>query len=410
MPFILGVLYAIQKFYLRTSRQLRFMHLESQAPLLTHCSETLSGVATIRAFGWQTQSHQKCLDLLDNSQRPYYLMFCIQRWLNLVLDLTTGAIAVIVVAMAVTLRDTSSAGSIGVSMLNILGFNTQLANLIIAWTTLETSLGAAARCKNFESSTMPEDLPAENQVPPPDWPQNGNLRLRDIGASYSQDGDNVLKGISTSIAAGEKVGICGRSGSGKSSLLLTILRLLDNNTGSIKLDDIDLATLPRQVVRERLTALPQEAITVPGSLRDNVDPLNTSTDEVINTAVRKVGLIHIVEQRGGLDSSMRDLSLSQGQMQLFAVARALLRKSKLLVIDEMTSSVDAVTEELMLSLVREEFADSTVVAIAHRLKTIVDFDRVIVMGKGRIVEMGSPADLLARENGQFRAMWERSGH
>ena len=245
MPVIIAVLYGIQRFYLRTSRQLRFMDLEAQAPLLTHCSETLSGVTTIRAFGWQKQSHQKCLDLLDNSQRPYYLMLCIQRWLNLVLDLTTLGIAVVMVAMAMTMRDTSSAGSVGVSMLNILSFNSQLAYLITAWTTLETSLGAVARCKNFEKSTLPEDLPPEIHIPPPDWPQAGELTLTNLSASYNPDSDNVLEDMSLYISPGESLGICGRSGSGKSSLLLTLLRLLNNKTGNITLDGIDLASIPR---------------------------------------------------------------------------------------------------------------------------------------------------------------------
>lgn len=386
------------------------MELESQAPLLTHCSETLSGVTTIRAFGWQTSNHQKCIDLLDKSQRPFYLMFCVQRWLGLVLDLTTAALAVIVVAMAMTLRETASAGSVGVSLLTILTFNSQLSWLIVAWTSLETALGAVARCMNFEKSTVSEDKPAENSTPPADWPQGGRLTLTDVSASYNSDGDDVLKSVSLSILAGEKVGVCGRSGSGKSSLLLTMLRLLDNNSGIISLDDVDLATIPRQMIRERITALPQEVITVPGPLRDNIDPLKSSTTESITAALTKVGLLDIVDQRGGLDTDVKDLGFSQGQMQLFAVARALLRKSKLLVVDEMTSSVDAVTEAKMMSVIRAEFADSTVLAVAHRLNTIRDFDKVVIMDKGRVVEVGPPSDLLAQEGGYFRTMWERSGH
>ena len=407
---LLLVLYCIQKFYLRTSRQLRFMELESQAPLLTHCSETLSGVTTIRAFGWQTSNHRKCVELLDNSQRPFYLMLCIQRWLGLVLDLTTAALAVIVVSMAMTLRNTASAGSVGVSLLSILTFNTQLSWLITGWTSLETALGAVARCMNFEKSTASEDLPDETAQPPIDWPQKGELKLADLSASYSSDGENVLKSISLSINPGEKVGICGRSGSGKSSLLLTILRILDNNSGSMELDGIDLATLPRQTIRERLTAIPQEVITVPGTLRGNIDPLATSTAEAINSALAEAGLLDLVDQRGGLDAEFKTLGLSQGQLQLFAVARALLRKSKLLVVDEMTSSVDAVTEEKMVEVIRREFAQSTVLAVAHRLKTIRAFDKVVVMEQGRVVEVGAPDDLLRVEGGYFGTMWERSGH
>lgn len=386
------------------------MELESQAPLLTHCSETLSGVTTIRAFGWQTNIHRKCIELLDRSQRPFYLMYCIQRWLGLVLDLITAALAVIVVTMAMTLRETASAGSIGVSLLSILTFNSQLSWLITSWTTLETALGAIARCMNFERDTASEHLPGEDAIPDADWPQAGQLLVKNMSASYSVDGENVLKDVSLSISAGEKVGICGRSGSGKSSLLLTLLRLLDHNSGTIMLDGEDLATLPRPIIRSRVTALPQEAITVPGSLKENIDPLETSSAEAVKTNLSKVGLLDMVEQRGGLDTNMKDLGFSQGQMQLFAVARALLRKSKLLVVDEMTSSVDALTEEKMVAVIMEEFAESTVLAVAHRLQTIKDFDKVVVMDKGRIVEVGRPEELIAKEGGYFRSMWERSGH
>ncbi|EMC91438.1 hypothetical protein BAUCODRAFT_39613 [Baudoinia panamericana UAMH 10762] len=410
MPAVLFVLYCLQRFYLRTSRQLRFMDLEAQAPLLTFISEALAGVTTIRSFGWQSANHAKCQSLLDASQRPFYLMLCIQRWLNLVLDLVTAALATIVVSLAITLRNTSSAGSIGVSLLNVLSFNQNLAYLITAWTSLETCLGAVARCKNFESSTTPEDKPEEDQTPPVTWPQRGALVYANVSASYSSNGETVLDDLTFSISAGEKVGICGRSGSGKSSLLLTLLRLLDNSSGTITLDDMDLSTIPRQTIRSRLTALPQEAITVPGTLRDNIDPLQLASDSAAEAALARVGLLDLVNQQGGLDASMTELSLSHGQLQLFAVARALLRKSKLLILDEMTGSVDTVTEELMMSIIKEEFRESTVIAVAHRLRTIGDFDRIIVLDKGRVVEMGKPGELLEREGGWFREMWERSGH
>ena len=207
-----------------------------------------------------------------------------------------------------------------------------------------------------------------------------------------------------------KVGICGRTGSGKSSLLLTLLRLLDQKSRSITLDDVDVATVPRQIIRERITALPQEAIILPGSLRDNIDPLRLKDDATIKDVLQQVGLPEIVEQRGGVETDMKELSFSQGQVQLFSIARALLRKSKLLLLDEMTSSVDAITEERMLSVIKEHFAESTVIAIAHRLKTIVNFDKVVVMNKGRIVEAGKPAELLAMDCGHFKSIWERSGH
>lgn len=410
LPAILGVVYIIQKFYLRTSRQIRFMNLEAQAPLMTHCQETLSGGTTIRAFGWERQSHEKCLELLDNSQRSFYLMLCIQRWLGLVLDLLTAGTATIVVAMGMELRGTASAGSVGVSLLNILTFNQYLTVFINAWTLLETSLGAVARIKNFEAETISENKPDETVIPSESWPDHGNLRISGIHASYDESGPDVLKNLSVDIPAGTKVGICGRSGSGKSSLVLTLLRLLDTSSGATTLDLVDLATVPRQLLRERITALPQETFTVPGSVRENIDPLSNVQDSAIESALDKVGLLDAVVSCGGLDTTMTDLALSHGQMQLFAVARTLLRPSKLLVLDEMSSSVDTVTEEKMMAAIQETFKKSTIIAVAHRLKTIVDYDLVLVMDSGRIVEMGPPRELLRKEDGPFRALWEKNGH
>lgn len=408
IPFVLAALYCIQRLYLRTSRQLRFLELEAQAPLLTHCSETLAGVTTIRAFGWQHQSHRKLTELLDRSQRPYYLLLCVQRWLGLVLGLVTAALAVVVVSMAMLLPHTSSAGSIGVSLLGILGFTFYITYVVQAWTTLETSLGAIARCKNLEATTPSEDKPAEVQEPPADWPAAGKVVIKGLRAAYNADDRDVLRSFSLAAAAGEKIGICGRSGSGKSSLLLTIFRLLDYSSGSIEIDGIDISTIPRQTVRKSCTALPQEALTFPGSVLANLDPLGKSTSEDVNIVLRKVGLLDIITSRGGLHIDISTLSLSQGQLQLFAVARALLRKSKLVVLDEISSSVDAATEDLMIKLIKEEFADSTIIAVAHRLKTIIAFDKIVVMDGGRIVESGAPADLLSRTGGYFKDLWERS--
>ncbi|KAI8633154.1 putative ABC transporter [Xylariaceae sp. FL1651] len=405
VPFIIAALYAIQKFYLRTSRQMRLMELEAQAPLLNQLQETLSGITTIRAFGWQHHTHEAFLDGVDRSQKPYYLLLCIQRWLNLVLDLVTAAIAITAVTLAITVTGSSTSSSIGLSLLNLLSFNTQLTYLITAWTQLETSLGAVARCKNFESNTASEDKAGESEQPPSNWPSSGKLVLENVTAFYRDELEDVLKHVSFSIAAGEKVGICGRTGSGKSSLILTLLQMLDRRGGRVLLDDVDLATIPRQTIRSRLTVISQEPALFVGSVRENLDPLGHQSDTKITESLQKVGLLDLIQTHGGLDTRVSDLALSQGQIQLLVVARAILYKSKVLILDEATSSVDSATEDMISQLVRQNFSDSTVIAVAHRLNTVIDFDKIIVMSGGQVVEMGSPLDLLDNEASQFRAMY-----
>lgn len=169
---------------------------------------------------------------------------------------------------------------------------------------------------------------------------------------------------------------------------------------------MDLATLPRAVIHSRFTALPQDALCLPGSVCMNLDPMQAHDIHEMSSALLKVGLLDLVVARGGLDSKMDDLGLSQGEMQLFALARALLRPSKVLVVDEMTSAVDGNTEESMMEVIQKEFEDSTVIVVAHRLNTIVGFDMLVVLDNGRLVECGSPQELLAKERGSLNGMWE----
>lgn len=408
LPFLSLTVYLLQRFYLRTSRQLRYMDLETQAPLLDAIQETMGGVSTIRAFGWQSASHRKFLTLLDCSQRPYYLLLCIQRWLSLMLDILTAVIATVVVSLAVSIPSTSSAGSLGLALLNILGFNSQLSAFVVAWTTIETSASAVFRCQNFEQTTPDERLPLEIAEPSRDWPSEGKIIIQDLRATYIPNGPDILHGINLRIAPGAKIGICGRTGSGKSSFLLSLFHMLENiPRNSILIDDVDLTTLPRSSLRERLTAVPQETLILPGSIRENIDPLQKKNVDDINLALEKVGLASLIAGRGGIETNMAEISLSQGELQLFAVARALLRHSKILLVDEMTSSMDLLSEKRILDIVRTEFEGSTVLAVAHRLATIVNFDMIVVLDAGRLVECGHPQELLGKPDGQFRRMWDQ---
>ena len=175
----------LQKFYLRTSRQLRFLDLEAKSPLYTHFTETLNGLHTIRAFGWEAEYQQEHSKRLDASQTPYYLLYCIRRWLNLVLDLLVAGIAIVLVTISVQSHWAVSSGAIGVALNNVLGFNMSLSGLINSWTTLETSLGAISRLKSFEQETKCEDQPMENVQPPAHWPKSGSIDFRDVSSSLS---------------------------------------------------------------------------------------------------------------------------------------------------------------------------------------------------------------------------------
>jgi ATP-binding cassette subfamily C (CFTR/MRP) protein 1 len=365
----------------------------------------LSGLVTIRAFGWAPDFQELNLTLLDVSQKPYYLLLCIQRWLSLILDLMVAGLAVILMVLVVKLRTDISPGYVGLALLNVMNFNEALASIIQNWTQLETSFGAIARLKSFSVTTANENLPSETSSVPSNWPSRGSIEFKNVSASYTGGGDLVVKNLSLSIAAGEKVGICGRSGSGKSSLITTLFRMLElTPESSITIDGIDITTLPRQLVRSRLNAIPQEPFFIKGSIRSNADPYHSHTDAEIRSAIQKVELWSIVHSKGGLDADLDLEFFSHGQRQLFCLARGILRKSKVVVLDEVTSSVDAKSDDLMQRIIREEFKDATIICVAHRLDTILDFGRIALLGGGELRECDTPSALLGRDSA-FRELY-----
>ena len=340
IPVILGVVYAIQKVYLRTSRQIRLLELEAKAPLYSHFAETLSGLVSIRAFGWVDSFLEQHLRLLDESQKPYYLLFCIQRWLQVVLDLLVAGLAVLLVAIVVQVRATINPGLVGLGLLNVMSFNIQLAQLVKAWTTLETSLGAISRLRDFVAQTESEVKPHENQIPSTFWPEEGAISMKGFSASYSESSDLVVKDITLEVGAGEKLGICGRSGSGKSSWLASLFHLLEYREGRISIDGQDLALLPRALLRQRLNCITQDPYWLgTEDVRFNLDPWaeHAISDSAAISALRQCQVWDVIEAKGGLNAKMDVEFLSHGQRQLFCLARAILRKSKVVVLDEVSA-------------------------------------------------------------------------
>ncbi|CAI7670419.1 unnamed protein product [Penicillium palitans] len=424
IPATLIVLYFLQKIYLKTSRQLRYLDLESRSPLYSHFAEVLEGLPTIRAFGWQDASSKILTQHLDRSQTPYYMLLCAQRWLNLVLDIVVMALATVVVTLAVMLRSSTSSSLLGVALNNILGFNQLLPYLITSWTTLETSLGAIARVKSFVETTPCENQPGTAAELPTSWPDKGEIDIQDLSLRYP-DGTLALDNISMHIRPGEKIGICGRTGSGKSSLTLAILRLVDLSHGSITIDQTDSSKIAPGSIRERLIAVPQDPFTLLGTIRYNADIMGLSRDSEITSVLKEIGVWAAIESRGGLDALLEDHPLSQGEQQLFCLARAILKRQtsnggcQVLILDEATSSLDAQTDQRVQKAMRDAFHDCTVFSVAHRiiylikpkseltveqLDTIIHFDRIAVLDSGCLVEFDTPQNLLARD-GLFKQMY-----
>ncbi|KAJ5778147.1 P-loop containing nucleoside triphosphate hydrolase protein [Penicillium odoratum] len=301
---------------------MRFLDLEAKSPLYSHFVETFSGLVTIRAFA-------------------------------------------------------CSGGALGVALSNIVSFSRVLSQM-------ETSLGSISRLKGFTLETYPENLGDEVIDPGTQWPSQGEIKFNGLTASYGLGSNPILQDITLGITPGSKVGICGRSGSGKSSLVLSILRMTDFQHGTITIDGVDLRTTPRESIRQKLTVLPQDPLLLTGSVRLNIDPRSNHTDDEIVSLLDKVGMLDLVLSRGGLSSNLDSSTISSGQQQLICLARGLLHQSTILILDEATSNVDQLRETKLMELIQDQ--ECTVVAVAHRLRTIRNLDLILVMDQGKIVE------------------------
>ncbi|KAH0376384.1 putative ABC multidrug transporter, partial [Aureobasidium melanogenum] len=335
-PFLAVLLYFVQKFYLRTARQLRLLDLEAKSPLYTHFLDTAKGISTARAFGFISEELNKNVHLVNDSQRPAYLLVMVQQWLNLVLDIVVMIMAAVLATLAVRMH--SSSGFAGASLVTLMSFGENLSGIVIFYTKLETSIGAIARLKNFNETVTPEDKEGEDIIPSEQWPETGSICLNGVSASYSSaDNSNdetdhlALKDVSLTIDSGKKIAICGRTGSGKSSLIALFLKLLDPTSATsanISIDALPLQKIERSTLRQRLLAVPQEAVFLPDgtSFKENLDPLDVSSLQECQHALESVGMWDFVLGKGGLTASMSAGTLSAGQRQLLSLARVLLRR------------------------------------------------------------------------------------
>ncbi|OAQ77246.1 ABC multidrug transporter [Purpureocillium lilacinum] len=411
IPFVAVVLAVIQRFYVRTSKQLRLLEIEHKAPLYSHFLESINGLATIRAFGWVRPYVEKGMDLLDNAQKPSYLLYCIQRWLTLVLDLVVAGLTILLVASAVALRGKINPSLLGIALVNMMDLGNNLKGIVLQWSTLETSLGAVTRIKNFSENAPSESLPEENRVPSVQWPARGDLELRNVSVQYDSTEEPILHDLCMTMKHGQKIGLCGRSGSGKSSTIQALLRLANIVEGQIVLDGEDITRVPRSLLREKLSCLTQEPFLFTNTIRFNMDPLGEHNDESVVAALERVGLWAVIRSKLGdekespLDEKMDETFFSHGQRQLLCLARALLKRSCVLILDEPTSSVDSQTDAKIQEVIRTEFKDRTIIMIAHRLDTLLDFDKVAVLDRGLLVEYDAPGQLLRDGDSYFARLY-----
>uniref|UniRef100_A0A4W6CZY2 ATP-binding cassette, sub-family C (CFTR/MRP), member 9 n=1 Tax=Lates calcarifer TaxID=8187 RepID=A0A4W6CZY2_LATCA len=399
--------YFIQKYFRVASKDLQDLDDSTQLPLLCHFSETAEGLTTIRAFRHEARFRQRMLELTDTNNTAYLFLSAANRWLEVRTDYL-GAVIVLTAAGASiwSLRyDLPSVGLVGLGLTYALTVTNYLNWVVRNLADLEVQMSAVKKVNSFLSTESEnyEGSMDTSQVPE-NWPHNGEIKIQDLCVRYDPMLKPVLKHVNAYIKPSQKVGICGRTGSGKSSLSLAFFNMVDIFEGKIIIDGIDICKLPLQTLRSRLSIILQDPVLFSGSIRFNLDPERTCTDDRLWEALEIAQLKNMVKALpGGLDAVVTEggENFSVGQRQLFCLARAFVRKSSILIMDEATASIDMATENILQKVVMTAFADRTVVTIAHRVHTILTADLVIVMKRGNILEYDKPETLLEQEDGMF---------
>ncbi|KAH7145916.1 hypothetical protein B0J13DRAFT_525434 [Dactylonectria estremocensis] len=427
--FISGLFYIVAVFYLRASRDLKRMESVQRSPLFQQFGETLSGMTTIRAYGDERRFIRDNLEKVNTQARPFIYLWACNRWLAFRADLIGDLVAFFAGVFIILSLNTVDPGSAGISLSYALGFTESVLWLVRLYAINEQNMNSMERMKEYLDVEQEAPAVIEDNRPPENWPGSGSVEFINYTTSYRTDLDPVLRDLSLKINPREKVGIVGRTGAGKSSLALAIFRALEADKGKILIDGLDIGNIGLQDLRENITIVPQDPTLFYGTIRSNLDPFDMFSDDDVFAALRRVQLVGANElppsptQTPGspngsttnknifldLNSPVLESgsNLSQGQRQLLCLARAMLKSPTVLVMDEATASIDYATDSKIQETIRE--LTGTVITIAHRLATIVDYDKVLVLDKGQVVEYAHPWELINKEDGTFRSMCDTSG-
>ncbi|XP_059486251.1 probable multidrug resistance-associated protein lethal(2)03659 [Neocloeon triangulifer] len=412
--FVIAILfYFLRVIYLRTSRSVKRLEGVTRSPVFSHLNASIQGITTIRAF----QSQEILAEQFDNHQdlhsSAWYLFISTSRSFGYWLDFICFIYIAIVTLSFLFIGSETSGGNVGLAITQALGLTGMFQWGMRQSAEMENQMTSVERVLEFSNleaepplETNPKDDPGKG------WPSKGNVNFDKLVMRYSKNDPPVLKGITFNIKSGEKIGVVGRTGAGKSSLISALFRLADCCEGRIVIDDIDTAKLGLHQLRANISIIPQEPVLFSGTMRKNLDPFDEFPDDNLWSALEEVELKEAVaELPGGLGAKMSQggSNFSVGQRQLVCLARAIVRNNRILVLDEATANVDPKTDNFIQTTIRKKFAHCTVFTIAHRLHTIMDADRVLVMDAGRVAELAAPSELLADPKTIFAGMAQQVG-
>ncbi|KAI9208362.1 P-loop containing nucleoside triphosphate hydrolase protein [Polychytrium aggregatum] len=438
IPIACVYVYMAQR-YLICSRDLKRLESTSRSPIFSQFAETLDGIATIRAYRLEDRLVTNIWEMFDQNSRCYFYFRTLSRWLSLRSDIISALF--VFCTGAVILMDKISTGWAGLGLTYAIAFTDTLLWTIRYHAEMEREITSIERIDEYANIEQEESRDQTAYVvPDASWPSRGEIVAENLSVKYSNELPEVLHSLSFDIRPGEKIGVVGQTGAGKSTLTLAFFRIIPMSQGRIIIDGVDVSKIRLCDLRSHMTIIPQDPVLFAGTLRANLDPLQQHDDAGIWMALKRVHFANTLGVARSTDSvystetllieesddsapaeplGLANLSLdthvaengsnfSQGQRQLLCLARALLRTPKILFLDEATASVDNQMDSQIQTTIREEFKDTTLVCIAHRLRSVIDYDRILVLDKGAIVEFDTPWNLINRESGVFRRMCENS--
>ncbi|CAL0324361.1 unnamed protein product [Lupinus luteus] len=402
---VTGICIWYQRYYTPTARELARLAQIRISPILHHFSESLAGTASIRAFDQESRFVYTNLGLVDGHSKPWFHNVSAMEWLSFRLNLLSNFVFAFSLVLLVTLPEGIINPSIaGLAVTYGINLNVLQASVIWNICNAENKMISVERVLQYSSIPHEAPLVIEDSRPPRNWPETGTISLKNLEVRYAEHLPSVLKNITCTFPGRKKIGVVGRTGSGKSTLIQALFRIVEPREGSIIIDNVDICKIGLHDLRTRLSIIPQDPSLFEGTVRGNLDPLQQYSDNEVWEALDKCQLGDIVrDKKQKLESQVVENgeNWSAGQRQLFCLGRALLKKSSILVLDEATASVDSATDGIIQKIISQEFQDRTVVTIAHRIHTVIDSDLVLVLSDGRIAEYDEPSKLLEREDSFF---------
>ena len=419
-PIIALLAYLLLKYFITAGRDLNRLNGISRSPVISLFSETILGITTIRTFKKENPSKKKFYEKLNDHFGVMLYKYGTDNWFCMSLDLISHFYLGFVLGGAIFNIDSFDAKTVGIMLDYSSDFSEELLEVFEQGTHVEKSLISLERCDAYtkiQSENYEDEKIEKNKIyslEDKSWPNEGKVIYENYSMKYRPNCDLALKNINININSGEKIGIVGRTGSGKSSLTLSLFRIVEAFKGKITIDGKNIAEIPLKKLRRAISIVPQEPFLLEGTLKTNLDPLNLYNEQEINEVLDKVKLYQMMENDNmgrnvlkGINTEIKEYgnNLSFGCRQLLCVARAILRKSKVIILDEATSSVDQKTEDIISTAVDTMFKDSTVITIAHRINTVKKCQRIIVMNAGEIVEVGKPDDLIKDNKSKFYSLY-----